>query len=81
MGEANMGYYSTRQAAEKLGCSPTTISRAARKTGLGIWFRGGRLAALSPADLAALKPHIQAGPGNPDWIAEGKKRRKNARPL
>ena len=63
-----MGYYSTRQAAERLGCSAKTISRAAKKTGRGIYFIGGRLAALSPADLAALKPHIHETSGNPNWI-------------
>lgn len=78
MGDDSVGYYSTRQAAEKLGCSAKTISRAARKTGRGIWFIGGRLAALSPLDLAALKPHIHETSGNPDWIsaAKAKRRRK-----
>lgn len=69
-----MGYYSTRQAAERLGCSAKTISRAAKKSGRGIYFIGGRLAALSPADLAALKPHIHETSGNPNWIAARGKR-------
>ncbi len=78
MGDDRVGYYSTRQAAEKLGCSAKTISRAARKTGRGIWFIGGRLAALSPTDLVALKPHINDTPGNPDWIAAAKAKRRKS---
>jgi hypothetical protein len=69
---AQMGYYSTRQAAAKLGCSAKTISRAAKKAGVGVHFIGGRLAALAPADLLALKPYIHETSGNPDWIAAGR---------
>jgi excisionase family DNA binding protein len=72
MENRQMGYYSTRQAAERLGCSAKTISRAAKKAGVGIHFIGGRLAALAPADLLALKPHIHETSGNPDWIAAAK---------
>jgi transposase len=71
-----MGYYSTRQAAEKLGCSAKTISRAAKKANVGIHFVGGRLAALAPADLSALRPFIHETSGNPDWIAAAKKPRR-----
>jgi excisionase family DNA binding protein len=80
MENRQMGYYSTRQAAERLGCSAKTISRAAKKAGVGIHFIGGRLAALAPADLLALKPHIHETSGNPDWIAAAKPklRRKRA---
>jgi excisionase family DNA binding protein len=63
------GYYSGTQAAKFLGCSVNTISRAARKAGVGIWLIGGRLAALSPADVEALKAHIHETSGNPNWIA------------
>jgi excisionase family DNA binding protein len=80
MENRQMGYYSTRQAAERLGCSAKTISRAAKKAGVGIHFIGGRLAALAPADLLALKTHIHETSGNPDWIATAKPklRRKRA---
>lgn len=74
--ETGVGYYSTRQAAERLGCCAKTISRAARRTGLGIWFVGGRLAALSPTDLVALKSHIHDTSGNPEWIASAKPKRR-----
>jgi len=76
----NVGYFSTVQAAVRLGCSATTVRRAAKKTGVGIYFVGGRLAALAPSDLAALKPHIHETSGNPDWISAGKKpqRRKTS---
>lgn len=75
-----MGYYSTRQAAEKLGCSVTTISRAARRSGVGIYFVGGRLAALAPTDLVTLKATIHETSGNPNWIAgiQPKKRRRKS---
>jgi transposase len=74
-----MGYYSTRQAAEKLGCSAKTISRAAKRANVGIHFINGRLAALAPSDLAAIRPFIHETSGNPDWIAAAKRpRRKRA---
>jgi hypothetical protein len=73
-----MGYYSTRQAAAKLGCSAVTISRAAKKANVGIHFINGRLAALAPADLKALQPFIHETSGNPDWIATRGKRKKPA---
>lgn len=71
-----VGYYSTRQAAEKLGCSQKTISRAARRAGVGVYFIGGRLAALAPADLVSLKTVIHETSGNPDWIAAARKTTK-----
>ena len=76
MESKRMGYYSTRQAAEKLGCSAKTISRAAKKAKVGIHFVGGRLAALAPSDLTALQPFIHETSGNPDWIAAAKKPRR-----
>lgn len=76
MESERMGYYSTRQAAAKLNCSAKTISRAAQRAGVGIHFINGRLAALSPADLVALKPHIHETSGNPDWIAAGRSKKR-----
>ena len=78
MEKAKMGYYSTRQAAAKLGCSAKTISRAAEKANVGIRFIGGRLAALAPADLAALRSMIHETSGNPNWIAARKPTRKKS---
>lgn len=80
MENQRMGYYSTRQAAERLGCSAKTVSRVAAKAGVGIHFINGRLAALSPADLTAIKPLIHETSGNPNWIATAKPkvRRKRA---
>ena len=63
------GYYSGTQAAELLGCSVNTAGRAARRADVGVWLVGGRLAALSPADVEALKTHIHDTSGNPNWIA------------
>lgn len=75
-------YLSGQEAAAKLGCAPITVSRVARRTGIGVFTEGGRrLAALSPADLDRLRPHLHATVGNPVWIAAGKtakKRRKRA---
>jgi len=76
--EIRVGYYSTRQAAEKLGCSAKTISRAAKRSGIGIYYVGGRLAALAPADLTALKPLIHETSGNPNWIAAGRRPKKSS---
>jgi excisionase family DNA binding protein len=66
---AKTGYFSTRQAAEKLRCSARTISRAAKKANAGIYFIDGRLAALAPSDLAVIQPLIHETSGNPNWIA------------
>lgn len=75
-------YLSGQEAALKLGCAAITVSRVARRTGIGVFIEGGkRLAALSPADLDRLRPHLHATSGNPVWIAAGKtakKKRKRA---
>ena len=63
------GYYSANQAAAGLGCSTKTVCRAARRADVGVWLISGRLAALSPADVASLKECIHETSGNPNWIA------------
>jgi excisionase family DNA binding protein len=74
-----IGYYSTRQAAQKLGCSAKTISRAAQKANVGIYLISGRLAALAPSDLPAIRAVIHETSGNPNWIADGRKRRERSK--
>jgi len=72
-------YLTSHEAAEKLGCSVKTVTRAARRAGCGVFVHGGnRLAALHPADLGKMKTVIHATSGNPVWIAAGKA--KKARP-
>lgn len=66
-------YFTSSEAAEKLGCSVKTITRAARRAGIGVFVHGGnRLAALHPSDLKRMQTVIHATSGNPDWIAAGK---------
>lgn len=71
-----VAYLTSHEAAEKLGCSVKTITRAARRAGVGVFVHGGnRLAALHPADLTKMRSVIHPTSGNPDWIAaRGKKR-------
>lgn len=65
-----VAYLSSHEAAEKLGCSVKTVTRAARRAGVGVYVHGGgRLAALHPADLAKMRSHIYGEAGNPVWIA------------
>jgi hypothetical protein len=66
-------YFSSKEAAKKLGCCIKTVTRAARRSGRGVYVSGGkRLAALHPADLTALRATINETSGNPDWIAAAK---------
>jgi hypothetical protein len=66
-------YFTSSEAAEKLGCSVKTVTRAARRAGLGVFVHGGnRLAALHSNDLKMMKSVIHATSGNPDWIAAAK---------
>lgn len=75
-------YLTSSEAAEKLGCCVKTVTRAARRAGIGVFVHGGkRLAALHPADLTRMKSVIHETSGNPIWIAEyqAKKRRQQRR--
>jgi hypothetical protein len=80
MGDEKMVYISGQEAAKRLGVAPITVSRVARRTGIGVFVEDGRLAALATVDLPRLRPHIHATSGNPLWIAAAKKkpRRKRA---
>jgi hypothetical protein len=76
-------YLSATNAAKVLGCSRSSVCRAAKNYGIGI-FTGGRLAAISKSDLNQIKDHLHESPGNPDWIAakgqKSIKARKRKRP-
>jgi hypothetical protein len=68
-------YLTSAEAAEALGCSVKTVTRAARKALIGVFVHGGnRLAAIHPKDLAAMRAIIQPTSGNPNWIAAKKRR-------
>lgn len=63
-------YLTSSEAAEKLGCCVKTVTRAARRAGIGVFVHGGnRLAALHPSDLVRMKAVIHETSGNPLWIA------------
>lgn len=77
-------YYNATAAAQVLGCSRSSVCRAAKANTIGI-FAGGRLAALTRFDIEALREHLHASPGNPMWIAAAgtgrrSRRRRSARP-
>lgn len=61
-------YVSSATAAERLGVSRRTVSRAAHAKGIGI-FVDGRLVAIDPRDIEKIKPLLHETPGNPNWIA------------
>ena len=52
-------------AAALLGCTPPTVSRAAKKHGIGNVI--GHVRALSAADVRRLRGLIRSGPGNPNF--------------
>jgi hypothetical protein len=67
-------YLGTGDAAERLGCSKSSVSRGARAKGVGIYVRG-KLVALSPRDVEEIRGVIHETPGNPVWIAGGRGRK------
>jgi len=68
-------YVSSAEAARKLGCGQVSVRRAARRTGLGIFLAGGKLAAIALDDLPRLRKAIRPTSGNPNWIDAAKRRR------
>lgn len=76
MGEAKVVYISGQEAARRLGCAHTTVSRVARSNGIGVIVEDGRLAALATTDLPTLKAYIKPTSGNPVWIASAKTKRR-----
>jgi hypothetical protein len=69
-------YFNATSAAKELGCSRSSVCRAAKNDGIGI-FTNGRLAVLSKQDVASIKNHIHETSGNPLWIAaRGRKHKK-----
>jgi hypothetical protein len=69
-------YMSATTAAKLIGCSRSSVCRAAKNYGIGI-FTSGRLAALTKNDLNLIKDRVHETSGNPVWIAaRGAKVRK-----
>lgn len=62
-------YLSLVTAATKLGCSPRTVGRVARRIGAGILADGKKVVAVAVHELPLLKPHVHESAGNPEWIA------------
>lgn len=72
-------YVNATTAAKILGCSRSSVCRAAKNYGIGI-FTNGRLAALAKCDLNQIKSHVHETAGNPQWIAaRGRKAKKSQR--
>lgn len=60
--------------ARRLGVGVHCVTRAARRQGVGV-YAGKRLLGLLESDVASLRPVMHARPGNPLWIAAGKKQK------
>lgn len=67
MGDRKLVYVSGQEAARMLRVAPITVSRVAKRHGIGVVVEDGRLAALSISDIKALKNFIQPTRGNPKW--------------
>lgn len=78
MVSATDSYYNATTAAKVLGCSRSSVCRAAKSHGVGI-FTNGRLAVLSKNDVSKIKELIHETPGNPYWIAAKGRKLKAAR--
>lgn len=70
-----MNHFTATLAAKMLECSRSSVCRAAKASGAGI-YANGRLVAITQNDLKKIKPFIHETSGNPDWIAAGKKKKK-----
>lgn len=64
-----MSFVDTKEAARRLGCSRSTVTRRARALALGV--RVGASLGFSAAEIERLRAAIQPSAGNPDWIAAG----------
>jgi len=73
-------YLSPIEVATRLGVSTNTIGRAARRAKCGVYTHGGnKLAAISSAEVASLRSHINETSGNPVWIAAFKEKQRRKR--
>lgn len=63
-------FKSSREVAELIGCSKPTVTRAAKKLGVGT--RIGQTLAFSKGEIEQIRKAVRKGPGNPNF------RRKDA---
>ena len=61
-------YVNATTAAKIIGCSRSSVCRAGKSHGIGI-FTNGRLAAIAKNDLNQIKSQVHETAGNPNWIA------------
>lgn len=64
-GMAMKKIYNTHSGAEKLGVSPSTVSRWARRLGVGKVV--GRQVVLTSQEIAAIGKHCYRSAGNPNF--------------
>jgi hypothetical protein len=57
----------TVEAATLCETSPSSISRAARKAGVGVRRADGRLVGISRNDLKKIEKLLRYKAGNPNW--------------
>lgn len=63
-------FFSVAEVASKLGCSLSTVRRAAFAATCGVRLSSSkRLVALTPDDVVKLRRHVHDTAGNPVWIA------------
>lgn len=62
-----MEILTTVEAAELYSTSPSSISRAARKAGVGVRRADGRLVGVSRNDLKKIEKLLRYKAGNPNW--------------
>lgn len=60
-----MSLVGTQEAARRLGCSRSTVTRQARALKIG--RRVGRVLVFSAADVRRLREVVRPGPGNPQF--------------
>jgi len=62
--------YTTVELAERLGTSPSSISRAAKRAGVGVRRQDGRLVGVEHRDIEAIRRHLHYTAGNPGRATE-----------
>ena len=62
-------WLSTSDVAVRIGCCSRTVSRAARRAGVGVYLKCGRLVAIAADDVPAIRSVVHAAAGNPNWIS------------
>lgn len=66
-----MEILTTVEASILYETSPSSISRAARKAGVGVRRADGRLVGISRNDLKKIEKLLRYKAGNPNWSKKG----------